>query len=121
MDFTSPIYMDGFAIVVPLSFKAHVWAFLEPFSAEVWNLSFLSIPSFLLAMGLAEYLGGYSMDSVWILGHFWGIFYPFLADIGPIFHNESGMELYSSILYKYYFGPVFWPKLVLFFGPNKAY
>ena len=70
MDFTSPIYMDGFAIVVPLSFKADVWAFLEPFSGEVWNLSFLSIPSFLLAMGLAEYLGGYSIDLAWILGPF---------------------------------------------------
>ena len=55
VDFSSAIYTDGYTIVVPLRFEAQVWSFLEPLSSGVWVLSILSIPTFLLAMGLAEY------------------------------------------------------------------
>ena len=66
MDFSSAIYTDGFTILVPLSFKAHVWSFLEPMSSEVWIMSIFSIPIFLLAMGLADYAycGNFNWDTV---------------------------------------------------------
>ena len=66
MDFSSAIYTDGFTIVVPLSFKAHVWSFLEPISSQVWILSIVSTPIFLLVMGLAEYTyyGDFNWDIV---------------------------------------------------------
>ena len=55
VDFSSTIYTDGFTIVVPLRSETQVWSFLEPLSLNVWILSIISIPIFLLAMGLAEY------------------------------------------------------------------
>ena len=63
MDFSKEIYYDGYTMVVPLSFKADIWSFLEPLSSEVWIMSMISIPIFLLAMGLAEY--AYSGNFNW--------------------------------------------------------
>ena len=55
VEFSHPIYMDHYTIVVPLKAKKEVLSFLYPFSYKVWILVLTSIPLLILAMGLTNY------------------------------------------------------------------
>ena len=55
VEFSQPVYMDHYTIVVPLKAKKELWSFLYPFSYEVWIILLSAIPIFILAMGITNY------------------------------------------------------------------
>ena len=56
VDFSLPIINDYYSIAVPITSKDDLWSFLHPFNLEVWIASLISIPIFMTAMVLADYL-----------------------------------------------------------------
>ena len=56
MDFTRPVGRGYYAVVIPLKSKSNMWYFIDPFHSNVWILFFLSIPVYLIAMGLSDYV-----------------------------------------------------------------
>ena len=56
MDFTRPVGRGYYAVVIPLKSKSNMWYFIDPFHSYVWILFFLSIPVYLIAMGLSDYV-----------------------------------------------------------------
>ena len=56
VDFSSGVSEESYSIVVPLRIENDIWSFANPFNFEVWIFSLLSIPIFILTLGLAEYL-----------------------------------------------------------------
>ena len=43
-------------LVVPLLLESDIWAISDPLADEVWYASIISVPLYLLAMGLADYV-----------------------------------------------------------------
>ena len=56
VDFSSVVSGESYSILVPLKIENDVWSFVNPFNYEVWIFSLSSVPIFILAMGLADYL-----------------------------------------------------------------
>ena len=56
MDFTRPVGRGYYAVVIPLKSKSNMWYFIDPFHCTVWIMFFLSIPIYLIAMGLSDYV-----------------------------------------------------------------
>ena len=63
-DFTATIYMDYHSIFVPLKFSSQPLSFLYPLNPLVWMATAVSIPFFILAMGLLDmfYYRGYRVN-----------------------------------------------------------
>ena len=63
-DFTATIYMDYHSIIVPLKFSSQPLSFLYPLNPLVWTATAVSIPVFILAMGLLDmyYCRGFRID-----------------------------------------------------------
>ena len=55
MEFSSPLFVDQYRIVVPVRVTRDVWSFLDPLSVPVWIVFLLCIPTISLAMVLADY------------------------------------------------------------------
>ena len=58
IDYSRPVEISFYGVVVPLESKSNIWYFVDPFSPKVWILYITSIPVFFLAMGLVEFLCG---------------------------------------------------------------
>ena len=56
MDFSRPYYSSFHAVVIPLEFESKMWYIIDPFQYNVWLLFIASIPIYLIAMGLTDYL-----------------------------------------------------------------
>ena len=56
VDFSAAIIMEMYNIIIPLTIENDIWSFLYPFEDEVWICFLLSVPIFIIAMGLAEYI-----------------------------------------------------------------
>ena len=56
MDFSRPYWPSFHAVVVPLQFDSKMWYIIDPFQFHVWILFIASIPIYLTAMGLADYV-----------------------------------------------------------------
>ena len=50
VEFSSPLYMTHYTIVVPIEKTYDLWSFLYPFTLDVWFLLFLTIPLVILTM-----------------------------------------------------------------------
>ena len=51
-----PLHMDLTSIVVPMKIYKSILSFADPLTFEVWMMFFFSIPIYMLAMLLAEYI-----------------------------------------------------------------
>lgn len=58
MDFTIPLTNSFATVVVPLKVESNIWFFIDPFSYWVWIGLLISIPIYLITMGLTNYLFG---------------------------------------------------------------
>ena len=56
VDFTVQVADGYYSVVLPLKHESKMWFFIDPFSYSVWLGFLLSIPIYVLAMGLADYL-----------------------------------------------------------------
>ena len=56
MDFTRPVGHGFYAVVIPLKSESNMWYFIDPFHYIVWILIIFSIPIYIVAMGLADYV-----------------------------------------------------------------
>ena len=56
VDFSVPILNEFWTIAIPIKSEVDVWSFLHPFAPEVWIASLASIPTFMMAMIMADYL-----------------------------------------------------------------
>ena len=56
VDFTRHVARGDWAIVLPLETGSNKWYIIDPFQYNVWLLLFISIPTMLLTMGLADYI-----------------------------------------------------------------
>ena len=72
-DFTATIYMDYHSIIAPLALSPKPLGFLDPLNPWVWLATLVSIPIFIITMGLFEMLyhtgyRGYRIDWNSIVG-----------------------------------------------------
>ena len=56
VDFSSGVSEESYSIVIPLKTGNDIWSFTNPFHYEVWIFSLISVPIFILTLGLAEYI-----------------------------------------------------------------
>ena len=56
VDFTTPLLNDHWTIAIPIAPGDDFLSFLYPFALEVWMFTIVSIPSFILATTLTDYL-----------------------------------------------------------------
>ena len=56
VDFSRPYWPSYHAVVVPLQFDSKMWYIIDPFQFHVWILFIASIPIYLTAMGLTDYV-----------------------------------------------------------------
>ena len=56
MGFSMPLHMDLTSIVVPMKIYKSLLSFADPLTFEVWMMFFISIPIYMLAMLLADYI-----------------------------------------------------------------
>ena len=50
------IFMATYNIIIPLRMENDIWSFINPFSYEIWICTLISIPIFIFAMGIADYI-----------------------------------------------------------------
>ena len=55
VEYSQPLYMDHYTVVVPLKAKKELWPFIYPFSYKVWITLLPIIPVFIIVMGLTNY------------------------------------------------------------------
>ena len=55
VDFSSPVFVDYWGLVIPLRIKDSLLSILNPFSTDVWIILFLSIPLYIVAMAISDY------------------------------------------------------------------
>ena len=61
VDYSYEIGDNYYSIVFPLEHGSKKWFFIDPFSPSVWLCFIISLPIYLLAMGMADYLfNGYA-------------------------------------------------------------
>ena len=48
--------MNTYNIIIPLITENDIWSFINPFRYEIWIFTLISIPVYILAMGVAEYI-----------------------------------------------------------------
>ena len=68
VDFSTTIKMQPYNIVIPVRTNEDLWSFVNPFAYQVWICAFASIPAYIFAMVLAEYLCGGMVDWQTITG-----------------------------------------------------
>ena len=56
VDFTAQVADSYFSVVVPLKHDSKMWFIIDPLDYEVWLGLMISVPIYLLAMALADYL-----------------------------------------------------------------
>ena len=56
VDFTTPVFLDHWGLVIPLRIQTDLLAILKPFQYEVWVMLAICIPMYTLAMTLAHYI-----------------------------------------------------------------
>ena len=57
VDLTAPVgIISAGRLVVALLLDSDIWAISDPLADEVWYASIISVPLYLLAMGLADYV-----------------------------------------------------------------
>ena len=62
MDFSKGYIHNFHAVVMPLKTRSNMWYFKDPFTYSVWLSIFASIPIYIIAMGMAYYFYGGSVD-----------------------------------------------------------
>ena len=50
------IFLNTYNIIIPLITENDIWSFINPFRYEIWIFTLISIPVYILAMGVAEYI-----------------------------------------------------------------
>ena len=68
VDFSSTITMQPYNIVIPVKTDEDLWSFVNPMAFQVWICALGSIPIYILAMGLAEYLSYSTVDWPTLVG-----------------------------------------------------
>ena len=68
--------MSHYTIVVPVKPKDNIWSFLHPLAYQVWIGILISIPMFILSMGLANYFFYKYID--------WGIVVDFVLRVAMV-------------------------------------
>ena len=66
--YSSVITMDIPTFIIPLRREHDIWAFVYPFSIEVWIFSLLSIPIYILVWGLLNYLNSRQANWTTLVG-----------------------------------------------------
>ena len=58
MDFTTLVTSAAYTIVTPLNLDNNndIWAFVKPFDHWVWLNLFISVPCFILILGITDYI-----------------------------------------------------------------
>ena len=56
VDFTHPFHIGYSTLIVPVLLQADIWSITHPFSTMVWYAAFISMPIFVAAMVLANYV-----------------------------------------------------------------
>ena len=56
VDFTHPVIVDHWGLVIPLRKRTDLLKILNPFQYEVWTILTMSIPIYILLMAVADYL-----------------------------------------------------------------
>ena len=56
VDFSTLITSAAYTIVTPLKLENDIWAFVKPFDYWVWINLFISVPCFILILGIADYV-----------------------------------------------------------------
>ena len=56
MDFSTPVFVDYWGLVIPLRIKDSLLNIIYPFSLEVWIMLSITIPVYILAMALTDYI-----------------------------------------------------------------
>ena len=56
VDFTISFLSDSYTVMIPLKHKSNMWFIIDPLSYEVWVGFIISIPIYLLAMVLSNYI-----------------------------------------------------------------
>ena len=66
MDFTNPVVVDHWGLVIPLRIQTDLLKMFNPFQKQVWALLAMSIPIYILAMAMADFLysGNVNWESV---------------------------------------------------------
>ena len=62
VDFTSTITTGYMSVIVPITTKNDIWSFVNPLEFEVWIFWMISIPIFILSMGVADYIATRYID-----------------------------------------------------------
>ena len=56
IEFSTPLYVDHFSGIIPVKPMDDLWSFVRPLDSEVWLAFLITIPTFILAMGLSNYI-----------------------------------------------------------------
>ena len=56
IEFSTPLYVDHFSGIVPVKPMDDLWSFVRPLDSEVWIVFLITIPAFILAMVLSNYI-----------------------------------------------------------------
>ena len=62
VDFTSTITTGYMSVIVPITTKNDIWSFVNPLEFEVWIFWMISIPIFIISMGVADYIATRYID-----------------------------------------------------------
>ena len=62
VDFTSTITTGYMSVIVPITTKNDIWSFVNPLEFEVWIFWIISIPIFIVSMGVADYIANRCID-----------------------------------------------------------
>ena len=55
VEYSAPLYMSHYTIMVPLESRQNIWSFLHPFAYEVWIMLLITIPLLILAMIICNF------------------------------------------------------------------
>ena len=103
----SPIMMEYYSIVLPIKFKKDLGLVIRPFDPIVWISSLTTIPIFIAAMGIANYIFLRSVK--------WGTVSGFAL---RIVMEENAVRLYEEYVFQKIL-TIVW--LVSFFVLSKSY
>ena len=69
VEFTSAITTGYMSVIVPITIENNIWSFVNPLEFDVWILWIISIPIFILAMGVADYIATRVIDWETLVGY----------------------------------------------------
>ena len=68
VDFSSVITTTYVSIIIPVKIENDIWSFVNPFHFEVWTCWIISVPVFILVMGVADYIATKDIDWNTLIG-----------------------------------------------------